>query len=439
MTEYILANLRTGRRILNVPVLTGPWDDRLGAAESVGISVDMNDPDVQALNLRNSATPAQSALCIVEDGVIMAGGPIWVRNYDRDSKKLALAAKGMLSYFDHRIILPLLAQTIGVDQWTVPDPDDATKTIPNPALTTTISGVSVGTRAKRLVQQAQTWTGGNLPIVFQADEIADATHTYLGVDFKSIGEALTQLSELENGPEINFMPRFTEDRLGVEWLLQVGTVAEPQVTSTAVLAWNVTAPESPISNLSIKDDATNLGSLAWQTGGRKADTVLVARSYDSSLLDSGYPLMELTDTSHSSVEIQSTLDDYANADTASGKRSVEVWSFTAKARPYDQYDKPAGPFVGQYAVGDYVDLIFAPVDKDTGTGGFIQVVTDYFTDTFHDLFGQIISTPDPIIKGTGGGDPYMPNGGTFRQRIIGISGDEKGIDIQIQCAPRLAG
>ena len=439
MTEYLLCNLRTGKRILSVPVMQGPWDDRLGAAETVSVTVDMNDPDVQALDLRNSGTPAQSALCVVEDGVIMAGGPVWVRSYNRDSKTFELNAKGMASYFDHRIILPLLAKTIGVDQWTIPDPSDATKTIANPDLTTTYSNLSLGTIAKRLVQQAQTWTGGNLPIVFQADEIADATRTYLGVDFKSVGEALDQLSKVENGPEINFHPRFTSDMLGVEWVLQFGTVAQPLITSTAVLAWNVTAPESPISNLSITDDASSMGSLAWQTGGRQADTVLVARSYDSSLVDSGFPLLELTDTSHSSVEFQSTLDTYAKADTASGKRSTEVWSFTAKARPVDQFGKPAGPFVGQYAVGDFVDLIFDAVDKDTGTGGFIQVVTSYFTDVFSDMFGQITSVSDPIIKGTGGGDPYLPEGGTFRQRIVGISGDEKSIDIRIQCEPRLAG
>lgn len=438
MTEYILANLRTGRRILNVPVMTGPWDDRLGAAETVSVTVDMNDPDVQALDLRNSGTPAQSALFVVEGNVIMAGGPVWVRKYDRDNKTLTLDAQGLASYFDHRLILPLLARTASVNQWTISDPDDDTKTIANPALSSVFSNLSLGTIAKRLVQQSQTWTGGNLPIVFQADEIADATRTYLGVEFKSVNEALTQLSEVENGPEINFQPRFTSDRLGIEWLLQVGTTAQPLITSTAVLAWNVTAPESPISGLQIKDDATNLGSLAWQTGGRMADTVLVARSYDSTLVDSGFPLLELTDTSHSSVDIQSTLDDYVNADTATGKRSVEVWSFTAKARPYDQHGKAAGPFIGQYAVGDYVDLIFDARDKDTGTGGFVQVVTDFFTDVFTDMFGQITSVADPIIKGRGGGDPYMPEGGTYRQRIVGISGDASGVDIRIQCAPRLA-
>jgi hypothetical protein len=391
LTRYILANLRTGRRILDVPVLKGPWDDRLGAAESVSVTVDMNDTDVRALDLWNSATPAQAALFAVE-GDRITGGPIWTRGYDRDSLTLSLGALGWASLFDHRLILPLLARTIGVNQWTVSDPADATKTIPNPLLTTTINGVSLGTIAKRLIQQAMTWTGGNLPIVFQADEAGDATRTYLGADFKPVWEAVKQISEVENGPEVRFQNRFTADRLGVEVLFQTGTTAQPMLTSTAVLAWDVTAPESPVSKLQIDENASDMGSLAWQTGGRQADNVLVARAYDSTLIDAGYPLMEKVDSSHTSVSIQATLDAYAAADVAASRTPTQVWSFTAQARPVDQFGKPAGPFVGQYAVGDFCDL------KMTG-------------------------------------DPLIPNG-VYRHRIVGLSGDEQGESIQIQLAPK---
>src|SRR5690554_1122635 len=132
MTRYILGNLRTGRRILDLPVLTGPWNVRLNTAGSITCAVDMNDPDVQKLDLRNTSTPTQTFLGVVEGDKIMEAGPIWTRNYDRDSRILQLGAKGLGSHFNYRLILPLLAQTIGVDQWTVPDPSDPTKTIPNP-------------------------------------------------------------------------------------------------------------------------------------------------------------------------------------------------------------------------------------------------------------------------------------------------------------------
>lgn len=445
MSTFILCNLRTGRRIQNLPVLKGSWDDRLGATESIEVTLDMNDPDVRELGLRNSATPAQAALCAVENGVIVAGGPIWTHDYSRDNATIKLGAKGMASYFDHRLILPLLARTIGMDQWTIPDPADPEKTIANPALSTTINGVSLGTIAKRLVQQARLWTGGEVPVVFQDDELNttllsdgtfESTRTYLGVDFKSVLEAIEQISQTENGPEINFLPRFTADSLGVEWLFQTGTTAQPLITSNASLSWSITAPDSPVSKFETHHDSSGMGSLSWWTGGRQADDVIVSRAYDPKLIDAGYPLLERVDTSHSTVSVQSTLDSYAAADVAMASRPTEIWSFTVQANPVDEYGKPAGPWVGQYSVGDFIDLIIDPMDANTGTGEDITVVSDEFTDIFYDELPSTVEF-DPVVPGSNAGDPYLPQGGKFRHRILGLSGDEQGEYIQIQCTEKV--
>lgn len=400
MTRYFLGDLRTGdftvRNLGNLGVLSGPWSDRLNAVESVDVTLDMNSPEIRSLGLRNVATPAKAYLGVEEGGVIMACGPIWTRNYDRDAGTLKLSALGWGSYYNHRLILPLLAKTIGLDQWTVPDPADPTKTIPNPLLSTVINGVSLGTRAKRLLQQAHLWTGGALPIVFLADELADLTKTYLGADFKSVGEAIKQISELENGPEMSFQSRFTTDGMGVEALFRTGTIAQPLLTSQSVPLWDLTAPQSAASGLTIDEDASEMGSMAWQTGGRQADTVLVSRAYDPLLVDAGYPLMELADTSHSGVSVQATLDSYAADDVANGASSTETWSFIAQANPVDADGYPAGPFVGQYSTGDFADL-----------------------------------------KVAAGGDPYLQDGGTTRHRIVGLSGDEKGSAVKVQLAPKV--
>lgn len=401
MTRYIIGDLRTGRRILDLPVLEGPWDDNLDTAETVTVKVDLQDPDVQALGLRNTATAAKSFLGVVEGDTIKACGPIWTHSYSRDAATLELGAKGLLSLFDHRLILPLLAATTDVTQWTIPDPADNTKTIPNPALTTAFTGIWWGTIAKRLVQQALTWTGGNVPIVFQADEIdgvADHTKTYLGADFKPVGEAIRQLSELEGGPEVNFAPRFTSDNLGVEWVMQTGTVTQPLLFSPSVPQWNLTVAESPITQFRIDQDGTGVASLSWASGGRQNDDVLVSREYDSTLVDQGFPLMELVDSSHTSVSEQPTLDKYAGQNLINAGGPEETWSFMVKAYPTDRDDNPAGPQVNAYNVGDFCDVIVAPFDPNTGIG-----------------------------------DPYLVEGGTFRRRIVGISGDEQGEDIKIQC------
>lgn len=399
MTEYFIGNLATGRKLQSLPVMKGPWNDRLHVAETVRVTVDMNDPDIQDLGLRSSATPGQAFLAVVENGTFMGAGPIWTRDYDRPARTLTLGAAGMASYFDHRLILPLLAMSIGVDQWTVPDPADETKTIPNPLLSTVFNGISLATMAKRLVQQARTFTGGNVPIVFQPDEFEDRTQTYIGADFKPVWEAVNDLMNRENGPEVNFQARYTDGKQGVEWLMQTGTIAQPLITSASVIGWDVTVAESPVMDFKTHEDASNMGSLAWQVGGRQADDVLVSRAYDPTLVNANYPLMELYDGSHSTVSVQSTLDGYAMADVLAGRTSSEIWSFTVKAYPVDSDGNPAGIQVGSYAVGDFGDLRIGDWDPKTGMG-----------------------------------DPYIP-GDTYRMRIVGISGDEKGEDIDIDCAP----
>jgi len=401
-TRYIIGNLRTGRRILDLPVMTGQWGCRYLTAGTINVTVDLNDPDVQALELFNTATPTQSFLAVVEGDTIMEAGPVWVRNYSRDTRTLELAAKGMGSYFNHRLILPLLAASVGVDQFTIPDPTDTSKTMANPALTSSYSALSLGTIAKRLVEQARLWTGSDLPIVFQADEAGTHEKDYLGLDFKPVMQAIEDLANREDGPEFSFQPRFTADMLGVEWLFRTGTNASPLVTSESAPLWSVTAPKSPVSNLTISEDGSRQLSLGWQVGGRQTDTVLVARAYAPTLVDAGFPLMEDIDSSHSTVSEQPTLDSYATAMVRAGLSPYEVWSFTAEAYPTDEKGLSGGPQLGQYRVGDFADLVFDKWDPLTGLG-----------------------------------DPFLTQAQTVRHRIIGMSGDERGRFVKIDLAPKV--
>lgn len=418
MTNYVIGDLRTGRKIQTLNVMKGPWSAQLNTAETVSATVDLNDPDMQALRLDVSATPAKSFLVVEEAGKVM-GGPIWTTDWDADKRALQLNAKGMASIFDHRLIIPLLAKSLDVGQWIVPDPTDETKTMPNPALASTYTNLWLGTIAKRLVQQALSWTGGNLPIRFQDDEIGTHEDTVNGTDFKMLGEKLRNITSLQGGPDINFVGERTSDQLGFQWLMQTGTAEQPQVAAEAITIWNVTAPDSPVSGLHVKRDGTKLASLAWEVGGRQADTVLVARAENDTLTDAGYPLMELVDSSHSSVALQPTLDAYAGELLLQGQTPSEQWTFDVKAYPTDREGNPAGPQFGSYSIGDYCQMNVDP----WGT-----TLVDETGETFLDLYGTEVTD--------GIGDPYMPDGGKFRMRITGLSGDEQGEKIQVDVAPR---
>jgi hypothetical protein len=387
VARFFLADLRTGRQILDLPVMKGSWSVPLNAPGTVQATCNLEDPDTRALALWNTTAPGKTVLAVEEQGIIMEAGPIWTRQWDQDASTLSIAAKGIWSCFDQRFIEQLVAATISTTQFTVPDPADVggTKTIPNPALQTKFSGLDLGSIGRQLVNLAMSWTGGSLPIVLPATVPGGHERIWEGAEFKKVGEELRSLTQVENGPDIRFQPRFTADLLGVEWLYMAGTQERPLLYSDQVQTWDLTAPESAITNLSVDEDASSIASLAWATGGRANDTVLVSRAYDESLVASGYPLWEVLDSSHSNVIEQPTLDAYAADAVVYGHGPIQVWSFHAEIT--------GQPSFGSYGVGDYVDLFIGDRDMQA----------------------------------------YLPPG-RYRQRIISMAGDEVGQVVSIACA-----
>lgn len=443
MLRWFLADLKTGRQILDLPVVDGQWERLLNRPETIGCKVDLNDPDVIALHARNTAAVGKSVLAVAEGDVVLAAGPIWHKRASRDGSMLELAAKGAWSYYDHRHILPLLAATASVKDFTVPNPDESGETIPNPALRTSYSELDLGTIAKRLVEQAHAWTGGSLPVVFQADR--DGTHerNYEAGEFRRVGRVLAELQEVQNGPDIRFMPRFTADKLGIEWVLETGTQDEPFLGSSVTHRWDVTAVDSPVSGLEVEEDASGLVDLGWATGGSMNDEVLVSRAYHSALVDLGYPLFE-DSTAKSTVVQQRTLDEHAEQLVDLGSAPTETWSFDVETTTQ--------PFLGSYFEGDYCELDLRPYGAPAYTAYGLNSVGDglwepgHLTETSPDLYTTNGFSEDPANDGLYEFDTqvaesltgwsYIPEGGTFRHRIVRISGDARGETVHVECMPR---
>jgi hypothetical protein len=393
MLRWFLADLRTGRQLVDLQVMSGNWQRFLNAPETLTATLDMRDPDTIAVHPRVAAAPGRSILAVAAGDTIIAAGPIWAHGYDRDQRTLQLTAVGMWSYFDHRHVLPVVAATLDVTQFTIPDASAAGKTKPNPAVGTYLNGWEYGTIAKKWVQQAQAWTGGNVPIVFEADRVGTRQRNFEGADFKRVGTVLTQLTQIDKGPDIRFMPRLTADRLGIEFLLQTGTDASPLLTG-GPHQWDLTAPKSQMSGFAVRVDATMLTSTAWATGGRSADTVLVARSIDSTLVDGGYPLLESLDSSHTSVSEQGTLDAYAVEGTTLGRTPMESWDFDVETNTQ--------PYLGAYWEGDWCEITVAAYDRATGEG-----------------------------------DPYLFEKQTSQRRITSLKGDAESLTVGVTTMARI--
>lgn len=423
MAKWIIGDLRTGRRLVDLPVTSGSWNTNIFEPDSVDCTLDLRDSDLRTLSLRQSTAPAKNFLGVVEGDKILACGPIWTRKYSRDNGLLRITAKGIESIFDHRTILPSLAAEYDVTKWIIPDPATPSKTMPNPALRTLFTDISLGSIAARLVEQALAWTNGYLPISTPANVIdTDPNHrrTYQGTELKNLGDALRQLTGVEDGPEIRFAPRYSPDKLGVVWDMLVGDPTTTMITSTSEPRWDLSAQKSSAYGLEIDENGTSMGSLGWFTGGRSEDTYLLERAFNDFLVKNGYPLMEMVDSSHTSVSRRDTAQSYAKKMVKSGLSPVETWSLKVKAYPIDEDEDElvrTGPWIDSYNVGDFARIKIDPYSPGVDRG---------------------LPDEDEGDDSPEQGDWYLQDGINTRHRILGMSGTHMSEDISLKFVPEIS-
>jgi len=373
MTRTILVGeVRTGRRIATIPVSDGSWSlahrgvgsvdatipldaaefkareqERIGLYPSVNIWPSPNTwPRVEMTAWRigqgirreflTMIEPGRCFMAMVDGDAILEAGPIWAHDVS-ETNVIKVGASGMGSILNRRRVMAAIDS--GWAAWQV-----------------IYEGMSLGTIAKRLIQLSMTHTGGNLPIVLPDDILAandeDHRRTYKGSELGTVWDRLVQLSSVINGPDIEFAPRFTSDRLGVEWVMRVGAPMLSQAGTDHV--WDLRVPRSSVKGLTVSRDASAQASRSWATGNDSASGLLMARKDSASLVAAGFPLLE-TAESRSTVESQGTLDSWAAGNLAASERpmltiSMSVNSDTTKIRP--------GDFATIYPPHDhYLDLL----------------------------------------------------------------------------------
>lgn len=353
MTTYIIGDLRTGRRIQTLPALAGTWADVLNDSGTLSCTVSLRDPDVERLGLKESAKPGKAFLAAVDGDLVLQAGPVWLHSYDADSGQLTITASGMWSYFDARRVLPVLAGRPPTDPTTntrftavSSDPDD-----PWP----TDTRKSFQGMARALVAQAQSWTGGNVPVVLPAEIAGDRERTWRGADLSVVGDALRDLTQLDGGPDIRFQPRLTSDRLGIEWVMLVGTPSQPLLFSQLEPVFTVGAAKSSVSDLKTTVSGRGVASQVYATGGRAAEQALVSIGSNAALISQGYPVLEAVDSSRSTVTEQATMDAFAAELVLRSGSPTETWSFSHKT---DQQPLLAGFSVGDFAKVRVVDDLY---------------------------------------------------------------------------------
>lgn len=328
MVTVIVGDLLTGRRIQTLPVIAAEWSDTLNDSGSLSASVKLNNPDVQTLGLKSSAAPGKAFLAVVDGDAVLQAGPIWWHDYDGNNQSLTIRASGMWSYFDHRMLIPVLSGFL------------PTSELADTNLTSSLQGI-----ARALVEQAQLWIGGGVPVNLPAEIAGDNVRNYRGADLATVGQRLRELTQVEGGPDVRFAPRLSEDRLGVEWDLLVGSPDEPLLFSEFETVFNIGLNGSSVTDLRIKVDGSSVAGQVFATGGRASDEALVAVATGTELSAAGFPLLELVDSSRSTITDVTTLQGFANELVLKGVGPVESWTFT--------HDLSSAPALTGFSTGDF--------------------------------------------------------------------------------------
>lgn len=337
----------------------------LNAADAVkaDVKLPLIDPRTGVgIDLPNQLLPQRDFIGWVENGVVLAAGPVQGDPFAFPRSSTVNAA-GMWEYFTRRLILP------------------PATTLPS-AVTSTWSGMSLRSIAKRIVQQACAWAHAGLPIDYEPDFPGINQREYPGKDMMVVADALKNLTEVQNGPDITFRPKLTVDQRHVRWDLITG---DPDLTQAgADHYWDLSAPGRFAQVTTLDRDGRDLATHAWGVGATPEGEdmpPLEAAASSTVLTDAGFPMLEMVEQ-RNSVSRPETLQAYVDEDV------VRYSGFTETFQVRVKRDQP--PRLGTYWPGDWARIRI-------------------------------------------GDNPRIP-AGTYRMRLIRISFGATG-DVTLDCAP----
>ena len=276
--------------------------------------------------VRLYTTPWRMSLVICWDGVPMFAGPFVTRQWS--STATTFNAVGIRALF-----LKRKAHTWGT---------------PFNTQTLAYSSMSLGGIAQALATVGMTHPGGSLPIVLPSSEVdTDPTHirNYPGSELKNISDIWGLLTGVNNGPDIDFLPAWTDATQSfIQWTMRTGTMAQPKLYAGAQVVFDASSPQSSVSELGYTEDGSQLTTTQWAAGGVGTDLgTVMSQTTSSTLVANGFPLLE-EEIDYKTVTDQATLNTYTAGDLALHSVPVVQWTITVNAL--------MPPVMTSYNIGD---------------------------------------------------------------------------------------
>lgn len=330
-----VADTVSGRLLWELPMSTMSWANNIGSDGSISVTLeiektwdslsDQDERDPRILVREVLAGPWR--FCIV---VVYGSQPVWAGPYISMSRpkpaEIQLGGAEIGKIFAKRVV---------INPGYINGPADVTgDTVIGPNTTK-------GHAAYVLLSQAMTGTGRSLPITV-ADPGGTGLdyRTYFGYDLRKTADALRDLSNEVDGPEIRFDPQIYQgaDANYLRWTVQIGS---PHL-GRGVDPWTFDDDVSVITTLNT--DASTMALSVWSGGTGSSRDKLIAGATDTGLLALGYPMLEEVDTAHSSQDNYPILVSQAAAQLGLQKHPAVSYKVSI---PADR-----DPLPGTYHVGE---------------------------------------------------------------------------------------
>ncbi len=289
-------DVTNGEHVMRLPYTGCSWSDSLNREGGMTVTIDYTATAIQA-GLGSVLEEWRHIIALVDDhdGIrsVIHAGPLTAHEWDADTRRLTLTVGGGLTLLTKRLVLSRALR----DQWR-DMPVLVDETHPAGSLSLRLTG-SWRDIASNLIRETIAWDW--LPITVP-EQLDGGTHTrtYYAWDLATVADRISDLTGLEDGIEIRFDPWV--DNHG---RLRFRFVAEHDLAGTPIRL-DATLPDTRCRLLGISADGSTLTTQVWLTGGKDGDKTLMCRRGTSKT-----PILQTADTSHTTVEHMSTLQQHA--------------------------------------------------------------------------------------------------------------------------------